>query len=68
MPEDPVTGSLNAGFALWLTRAGHLPPDYVARQGTVLGRDGRVRVTTAADGGIWVGGTTTTVVEGTVEL
>ena len=68
VPEDPVTGSLNAGFALWLTRAGHLPPDYVARQGTVLGRDGRVRVTTAPDGGIWVGGTTTTVVEGTVEL
>ena len=23
--EDPVTGSLNAGFALWLSRAGHLP-------------------------------------------
>ncbi len=25
IPEDPVTGSLNAGFALWLVRAGHLP-------------------------------------------
>ncbi len=68
VPEDPVTGSLNAGFALWLTRAGHLPPDYVARQGTVLGRDGRVRVRTATDGGVWIGGTTTTVVQGTVDL
>ena len=36
IPEDPVTGSLNAGFALWLTRAGHLPGSYVARQGTAL--------------------------------
>ena len=43
-PEDPVTGSLNAGFALWLTRAGHLPGSYVARQGTALGRNGRVRI------------------------
>lgn len=68
VPEDPVTGSLNAGFALWLTRAGHLPPEYVVRQGTALGRDGRVRVRTADDGGVWVGGTTTTVVEGTVDL
>ena len=42
--------------------------DYVARQGTVLGRDGRVRVRTATDGGVWIGGTTTTVVQGTVDL
>jgi PhzF family phenazine biosynthesis protein len=64
--EDPVTGSLNAGFAVWLTGEGRLPPSYVVRQGTALGRDGRVRITT--DDGIWVGGSSSTVVRGTVDL
>jgi PhzF family phenazine biosynthesis protein len=68
IPEDPVTGSLNAGFALWLTRSGHLPPDCVGRQGTALGRDGRVRITTDESGDVWVGGATTTVVSGSVDL
>ena len=68
VPEDPVTGSLNAGFALWLTRAGHAPSAYVARQGTAMGRDGRVHVHTDAAGDIWVGGACSTVVSGTVEL
>lgn len=68
VPEDPVTGSLNAGFALWLIRAGHLPSDYVARQGTVIGRDGRVRIRTDESGDIWVGGTCHTLVEGSLTL
>ena len=68
VPEDPVTGSLNAGFALWLTREGHLTPDYVARQGTAMGRDGRVRVRTDAQGQIWVGGACRTLVRGTLTL
>ena len=68
IPEDPVTGSLNAGFALWLIRAGHLPADYVARQGTALGRNGRVRIKTDEAGDIWVGGTSRTLVEGTLTL
>ena len=68
VPEDPVTGSLNAGLALWLTRAGRLPPDYVARQGTVMGRDGRVVVSTDGDGDVWVGGSCHTLVEGTLTL
>lgn len=68
VPEDPVTGSLNAGLALWLTRAGHLPPAYVARQGTVIGRDGRVRVSTDATGRVWVGGPCRTLVQGTLTL
>ena len=66
--EDPVTGSLNAGFALWLTHDGHLPPSYVARQGTAVGRDGRVRVSTDESGDMWVGGVARTVVHGTVDL
>ncbi len=68
IPEDPVTGSLNAGFARWLTAAGHLPADYVARQGTALGRDGRVHVTTDASGEIWVGGSARTLVSGSLDL
>ena len=68
VPEDPVTGSLNAGFALWLTREGHLPADYVARQGTVLGRDGRVRIRTDERGEVWVGGTCHTLVKGSLTL
>ena len=68
IPEDPVTGSLNAGFALWLSRAGHLPGSYLARQGTVLGRNGRVRIETDGAGDIWVGGTSRTLVEGTVTI
>jgi PhzF family phenazine biosynthesis protein len=66
--EDPVTGSLNAGFAVWLTRAGRLPPSYVARQGTALGRDGRVHVSTDDAGDVWVGGASRTVVSGSVEI
>jgi PhzF family phenazine biosynthesis protein len=42
VPEDPVTGSLNAGVAQWLIGAGLAPRRYVAGQGRALGRDGRV--------------------------
>jgi PhzF family phenazine biosynthesis protein len=68
VPEDPVTGSLNAGLAMWLTREGHLPDSYVARQGTVLGRDGRVAITTDGDGEVWVSGATRTILRGTVQI
>ncbi|MFV0461870.1 MAG: PhzF family phenazine biosynthesis protein [Nostocoides sp.] len=61
--EDPVTGSLNAALAQWLVPAGVLPAHYVASQGRVLGRDGRVRVD-HIDGQIWVGGTVRTIVSG----
>ena len=43
--EDPVTGSLNASLAEWLLRTRQLTAPYVARQGTALGRAGRVHVT-----------------------
>ena len=61
--EDPVTGSVNAGLAQWLVPAGHLPTSYVAAQGTVLGREGRVHVD-VVDGVVWVGGDTRTLVTG----
>lgn len=65
--EDPVTGSLNAALAQWLLRDGHLRSPYVASQGTVLGRSGRVFIE-EADGDIWVGGDAITCIDGSVEL
>ncbi|HEX8780124.1 MAG TPA: PhzF family phenazine biosynthesis protein, partial [Nocardioides sp.] len=67
VPEDPVTGSLNAGIGQWLTVTGDLPASYVAAQGTVLGRTGRVHVAREGDT-LWVGGRTTTTVAGEVHL
>jgi PhzF family phenazine biosynthesis protein len=61
--EDPVTGSLNAGLAQWLVPAGHLPPQYVAAQGTVIHREGRVHVD-VVDSEVWVGGDTRTIFTG----
>ena len=66
--EDPVTGSLNASLAEWLLRTGRAGAPYVARQGTALGRAGRVHITRDDDGTIWVGGGTITCVAGQVEL
>jgi predicted PhzF superfamily epimerase YddE/YHI9 len=65
--EDPVTGSLNASLAQWLA-GGVLPASYVAAQGTVIGRRGRVHVDTDGDGVIWIGGDTRTTIRGTVTL
>ena len=63
--EDPVTGSLNASVAQWLLGSGRATAPYVASQGTVIGRQGRVHVT-RDDDAVWIGGATTTVLEGTV--
>ncbi len=65
--EDPVTGSLQAGLAMWLIGSGRAPERYVAIQGTALGRDGRVYVEKRGSD-IWVGGDCVTLVEGAVEL
>ena len=66
--EDPVTGSLNASLAQWLVDAGLATPPYTVSQGTLLGRIGRVHISQAADGSIWVAGDTHTLVEGYVDL
>src|SRR5882724_5330231 len=47
--EDPVTGSLNASLAEWLLRTGRATAPYVASQGTVLGRSGRVHISRDPD-------------------
>ena len=56
MPEDPVTGSLNASLAQWLIGQGVLPAQYVAAQGAKLGRAGRVHIQRDPAGQVWVGG------------
>lgn len=69
VPEDPVTGSLNAGLGQWLGGR-RLPRRYVAAQGTVLQRAGRVHVS-VEDGDepeVWVGGATRTTIHGTLDL
>jgi PhzF family phenazine biosynthesis protein len=62
--EDPVTGSLNASVAQWLFASGRVTDGYVAAQGTVLGRRGRVHIERDAEGAIWVGGATRTLFAG----
>ena len=63
MVEDPVTGSLHASIARWLIADQGLTTPYVASQGTVLGRSGRVHVEADADS-LWIGGLVFDVVDG----
>ncbi|MGI9053599.1 MAG: PhzF family phenazine biosynthesis protein [Ilumatobacteraceae bacterium] len=64
--EDPVTGSLNAALGVILTEHGDVTPPYVAAQGQLLGRVGRIHVE-VDDGTVWVGGATSTLVAGQLE-
>lgn len=70
--EDPVTGSLNASVAQWLRARDPAPSNpttlhYTARQGTAIGRAGRIHVT-IDDDTIWIGGEVATCISGSVEL
>ena len=67
VPEDPVTGSLNAGLAQWLIAAGLAPSHYVAAQGSALGRAGRVHVQREGED-VWIGGDVAMCIEGRVDL
>ncbi|MCA8229045.1 PhzF family phenazine biosynthesis protein [Burkholderia vietnamiensis] len=67
--EDPVTGSANAALAGLLSRQQRRPgASYTARQGTAIGRDGRIAVRYDDDGMIWIGGNVVTIVDGTFSL
>lgn len=68
VPEDPVTGSLNASLAQWLIEDGRLPPHYLAAQGQCLGRAGRVFIERDAQAQVWVGGASVACVDGTVTI
>jgi len=67
IPEDPVTGSLNAALGQWLIPEGLLPPRYRVSQGTRLQRAGRLTVS-AQDGDVWVSGSSITCIAGTVVI
>ncbi|TDM08569.1 MAG: phenazine biosynthesis protein PhzF [Ideonella sp. MAG2] len=67
VPEDPVTGSLNASLAQWLIGSGQAPDAYVVSQGTCMGRQGRVYVERSGPD-IWVGGHVAACISGTVIL
>ncbi|MDN4481169.1 PhzF family phenazine biosynthesis protein [Demequina muriae] len=64
--EDPITGSFNASLAQWLTESGRIAAPYVARQGTMLDRAGRVSVDEAG-GDLWIGGRTHVAITGTID-
>lgn len=66
--EDPVTGSLNATVAQWLSSTGVVQLPYVAAQGTCLGRQGRVYASQDAAGQVWIAGATYTHVQGRFQL
>lgn len=69
VPEDPVCGSGNGCVAAVIQRNGLLTESrYVAAQGRVLGRDGRIEVEFGPDGAIWLGGASAIVVEGSIAL
>ena len=69
MVEDPVTGSLNASLAQWLTSStARIAAPYVASQGTALGRAGRAHVSLDDAGAVWVGGATVTCIDGTIDI
>ena len=72
VPEDPVTGSLNASLAQWLISLGHAPANYCAAQGSAIGRAGRVWVESESNPvgllTVWVGGDSVTCITGQVSL
>ncbi|MDI2590964.1 PhzF family phenazine biosynthesis protein [Pseudomonas sp. N3-W] len=67
MPEDPATGSLNAGIAQWLLGEGLAPARYAVSQGLTMGRAGRIEVEQVGDE-IWVGGAVVTCISGQLTL
>ncbi|MFL6531795.1 MAG: PhzF family phenazine biosynthesis protein [Pseudomonas sp.] len=67
MPEDPATGSLNAGLAQWMLSKGLAPSAYVVSQGVTMGRAGRIHVEQIGDE-VWIGGAVVTCINGTLTL
>lgn len=65
--EDPVTGSLNAAYAQWLSATGRIQLPYTASQGRVIGRDGRVFLSRDGED-IWTSGTADIITRGVVEI
>ncbi|MEH6353404.1 PhzF family phenazine biosynthesis protein [Pseudomonas sp. 3JA] len=67
MPEDPATGSLNAGLAQWMLAKGLAPTSYVVSQGLTMGRAGRIHVEQLGDD-VWIGGAVVTCINGSLTV
>jgi PhzF family phenazine biosynthesis protein len=67
MPEDPATGSLNAGLAQWMLGKQLAPSSYVVSQGGTMGRAGRIHVEQIGDE-VWIGGAVVTCINGSLTL
>lgn len=65
--EDPVTGSLNAVLAQWLTINKYIPAEYTSFQGSSVGANGEVFIR-LVDKKIFVGGKTNFVIRGEISL
>ncbi len=68
LPEDPITGSLNAALGHWLQQLGRLGATTTVAQGTSIGRSGRVTMTVDADRRLLVGGHVALLITGTVTM
>ena len=69
MSEDPITGSLNAALAHWLSSDGRLNQSTTIAQGTKINRHGRVSVRRDEDNdNILIGGDTHIIIDGHVTL
>ena len=67
--EDPASGAANGSIAAWIALrepAGPLAHGYRVSQGREIGRDASIIVRIDADGAVWVGGQTHTVIDGAV--
>jgi trans-2,3-dihydro-3-hydroxyanthranilate isomerase len=63
--EDPVTGSMHASLAVYMRGLGLVPEKFVAEQGDLMGRPGRLEIETS---GPRVGGRAVTVMTGELLL
>lgn len=68
MSEDPITGSLNAAIAKWLSSVNRLTEEVTVSQGMCIQRDGRVTIRPDNDGTVWIGGDVHMIVEGLAML
>ena len=67
MSEDPITGSLNAALAHWLTSDGRIKVPVTIAQGTKINRHGRVSVQLRGDD-VLIGGGTHVPIDGQLSL
>ncbi|MBN8480050.1 MAG: PhzF family phenazine biosynthesis protein [Xanthomonadales bacterium] len=67
--EDPASGAANGLIGAWIAQAepdGPLARGYRVSQGREIGHDARIDLRIDADGAVWVGGRTATIIDGTV--